>query len=64
MTEPTLSEADLASILARAGLSLDPEQVRALLPGAAIMLALIEQVRAPLPREAEPAVAFKADQGR
>jgi len=24
---------------------------------------LIEQVRAPLPREAEPAVMFKADQG-
>jgi len=64
MTEPTLSEADLAVILARAGLSLTPDQVRAVLPGAAIMQELIERVRAPLPREAEPAVMFKADQGR
>ena len=63
MTEPTLSEADLAVILARAGLSLTPDQVRAVLPGAAIMQELIERVRAPLPREAEPAVMFKADQG-
>ena len=63
LTDPTLSEADLAAILERAGLSLAPDQVRALLPGASIMQELIERVRDPLPREAEPAVMFKADQG-
>ena len=62
-TRPTHSEADLVAILERAGLFLSPDQVRALLPGASIMQALIEQVRDPLPREAEPAVMFKADQG-
>ena len=64
MAEPPLSEADLAAILARAGLWLTQDQVRAVLPGAEIMRELIERVRAPLPREAEPAVIFRADQGR
>jgi hypothetical protein len=64
MAEPPLSEADLAAILARAGLSLTQDQVRAVLPGAEITRELIERVRAPLPREAEPAVIFRADQGR
>jgi len=64
MTEPTLGEADLAAILERAGISLGPDQVRDLLPGAAIMQKLIERVNAPLPREAEPAVTFTPEQGQ
>jgi hypothetical protein len=59
MTEPTPSEAELAAILERAGISLSPDQVRDLLPGAAIMQRLIERVVAPLPREAEPAMMFR-----
>ncbi len=64
MTEPTLGEVDLAAILERAGISLGPDQVRDLLPGAAIMQRLIERVNAPLPREAEPAVTFTPEQGQ
>lgn len=60
MTKP---EAELAAILTRAGLALTAEQVRALLPGAAIIQAMIDRVNAPLPREAELAVTFKAEQG-
>ena len=64
MPEPPLSEADVAAILARAGLTLDSDQVRAILPGAVILRRLADQVRAPLPREAEPAVVFEAEQRR
>ena len=64
MTEPALGEVDLAAILERAGISLGPDQVRDLLPGAAIMQKLIERVNAPLPREAEPAVTFTPEQGQ
>jgi hypothetical protein len=63
MTEPALSEADLAAILERAGISVGPE-VRDLLPGAAIMQKLIERVNSPLPREAEPAVMFTPERGQ
>jgi hypothetical protein len=62
-THPTHNEADLVAILERAGLSLSPDQVRAILPGASIMQELIERVRDPLSRETEPALIFKADQG-
>jgi len=48
-------------MLARAGLNLTPEQVRSILPGAAIVRRMIERVNAPLPREAEPAVTFTAE---
>jgi hypothetical protein len=61
MSLPPIDEAELQRMLARAGLELTPEQVRSLLPGAAIVQRMIERVRAPLPREAEPAVTFKAE---
>jgi hypothetical protein len=61
MSQPPIDEAELQRVLARAGLSLTPEQVRSILPGAAIVQRMIERVRAPLPREAEPAVIFKAE---
>jgi hypothetical protein len=64
MTESKLSEDDLAAILERAGLSLAPDQVRDLLPGALIMQGLIERVNSPLPREAEPAVLFTPEKGQ
>ncbi len=61
MSVPPIDEAELKRILARAGLELTPEQVRSILPGAAIVQRLIERVNAPLPREAEPAVTFRVD---
>jgi hypothetical protein len=64
MTESTLNEVDLAVILERAGISLGLDQVRDLLPGAAIMQRLIERVNEPLPREAEPAVMFTSERGQ
>ena len=59
---PSIDEAELAAILKRAGLTLTPDQIRGLLPGAAIFQALIARVNAPLPREAEPAVTFDVEQ--
>jgi hypothetical protein len=50
-------------MLARAGLTLTPEQVKAILPGAAIFRDMIARVNAPLPREAEPALTFDVEQG-
>ena len=63
MTTPEIDEAELGSMLKRAGLALTPDQVRAILPGAAIFRQMIQRVNAPLPREAEPALTFKAEQG-
>jgi hypothetical protein len=59
-----LDEGALSIILQNAGLSLTPEQVRAILPGAAIVRGMVERVRQPMPREAEPAAVFKPDQQR
>jgi hypothetical protein len=42
---------------------LTPQQVKAILPGAEIFQRMIARVNAPLPREAEPAPTFKAEQG-
>jgi hypothetical protein len=64
MTEPALSEADLAAILERAGISLGPDEVRDVFPGAVLMQRLVDRVNAPLPREAEPAVTFASERGR
>jgi len=57
------AEAELTDALARAGIHLPADQVRAILPGAAIVHDMIARVNAPLPREAEPAVTFNAEQG-
>jgi len=62
MPQPADSETELAAILARSGLFLTSDQVRALLPGAVIIQTLLERVRAPLPPNAEPAVNFNAEQ--
>jgi hypothetical protein len=59
-----LDEQELAVLLRRAGLDLTPEQVRAILPGAVIVRGMIERVRKPLPREAEPAAVFEPEQRR
>ena len=59
---PSIDEAQLDAILKRAGLSLTPEQVKGLLPGATIFQGLIARVNAPLPREAEPALTFDVEQ--
>ena len=62
MSQPPIDEAELQRVLARAGLNLTPEQVRSILPGAAIVQHMIERVNAPLPREAEPALTFDVEQ--
>jgi hypothetical protein len=62
MSQPSLDEAQLAAALERAGISLEPDRVRDLLPGAAIIQRLIDQVNLPLPREAEPSVTFTSEQ--
>lgn len=63
MSPPPIDEAELNAMLLRAGLALTPEQVRAILPGAEIFRRMLERVNAPLPREAEPALTFTAEQG-
>jgi hypothetical protein len=64
MTSSPIDESELAAMLARAGLRLSVDQVRAILPGAAIFRAMIDRVNAPLPREAEPALTFNVEQGQ
>ena len=63
MSTPPIDEAELKAMLVRAGLTLPPDQVRAILPGAEIFRRMIERVSAPLPREAEPALTFDVEQG-
>ena len=63
MSTPPIDEAELNAMLRRAGLVLTPQQVKAILPGAAIFRHMIARVNAPLPREAEPALTFTAEQG-
>ena len=62
MSPSAPDEVALAGLLARAGIHLPPEEVRALLPGAAIFQDMIARVNAPLPREAEPALTFDVTQ--
>ena len=52
----------VGTMLRRAGLMLTAEQVRQILPGAAIVQAMIARVNAALPREAEPALTFDVEQ--
>ena len=63
MSTPPIDEAELKAMLVRAGLTLTPDQVGAILPGAEIFRRMIERVNAPLPREAEPALTFDVEQG-
>jgi len=62
MSTPVIDEAELARILARSGLKLTPDQVRAILPGVPIFQQIVERVNRPLPREAEPALIDLARQ--
>jgi hypothetical protein len=62
VSAPSIDEAELNAMLLRAGLALTPDQVRAILPGAAIFRAMIARVNAPLPREAEPVLTFTVEQ--
>ncbi len=62
MSPPPIDEAELSAMLVRAGLTLTPDQVRAILPGAVIFRGMIARVNAPLPREAEPALTFTVEQ--
>jgi len=62
VSAPPIDQAELDAILKRAGLTLTPDQVKGLLPGAALFQGLIARINAPLPREAEPALTFDVDQ--
>ncbi len=57
------TELEMAVMLARAGITLSAEQLRALMPGAAILQTMIARVNIDLPREAEPAAFFRVEQG-
>ena len=59
---PSIDEAELATLLKRAGLTLTPNQVKAILPGAEIVQRMIARIHEPLPREAEPALTFDVEQ--
>jgi hypothetical protein len=61
VSTPSIDEAELNTMLLRAGLALTPDQVRAILPGAEIFRTMIARVNAPLPREAEPALTFTVE---
>jgi hypothetical protein len=63
VSTPPIDEAELKAMLSRAGLTLTPEQVKAILPGAEIFRRMIARVNAPLPREAEPSLTFDVEQG-
>jgi hypothetical protein len=63
VSPPSIDEAQLDAMLKRAGLALTANQVKAILPGAAIVQGMIERINAPLPREAEPASTFDVEQG-
>ena len=62
MSPPSIDQAQLDTLLKRAGLNLTADQVKELLPGAVIFQGLIVRVNAPLPREAEPALTFDVEQ--
>jgi hypothetical protein len=62
MSTPVIDGAELARMLARNGLNLAPDQVRAILAGVPIFQQMIVRVNAPLPREAEPALTFSVEQ--
>jgi hypothetical protein len=62
VSPPSIDEAELDALLKRAGLSLTANQVKAILPGAAIVQGMIARINAPLPREAEPALTFDVEQ--
>ncbi len=62
VSPPTIDQAQLDTLLKRAGLNLTADQVKELLPGAVIFQGLIARVNAPLPREAEPALTFDVEQ--
>jgi hypothetical protein len=64
MSTPEIDEANLAASLARSGLNLTQEQVRALLPGARIFQRMMARVNTNLPREAEPALTFRVEQAQ
>ena len=62
VSPPSIDQAQLDTLLKRAGLNLTADQVKELLPGAVIFQGLIARVNAPLPREAEPALTFDVEQ--
>jgi hypothetical protein len=49
VSTPPIDEAELSAMLIRAGLTLTPEQVKAILPGAEIFRRMIARVNTPLP---------------
>jgi len=62
VSPPSIDEAQLDTMLKRAGLALTTTQVKAILPGAEIVQRMIARIHAPLPREAEPALTFDVEQ--
>lgn len=61
---PSISLEEFVTLLKPAGLTLTPEQAGRIYEGYGYLEALIARVRAPLPREAEPALTFAAEERR
>ena len=62
--KPSISLEEFATLLKPTGLKLTPEQVSRIYEGYGYLEALIARVNAPLPRDAEPALTFAAEERR
>jgi len=59
--KPTIDFATFETLMAQTGLSLTTDQLRGVYEGYGGLQAMLARVNAPLPREAEPALTFDAE---
>lgn len=59
--KPTIDFATFETLMAQTGLSLTSDQLRGVYEGYGGLQAMLARVNAPLPREAEPALTFDAE---
>ncbi len=59
--KPTIDFATFETLMAQTGLSLTIDQLRGVYEGYGGLQAMLARVNAPLPREAEPALTFDAE---
>lgn len=58
--KPSIDLATFATLVDQSGLTLTLEQIASIYEGYGYLEAMIARVNAPLPREAEPALIFRA----
>ena len=59
--KPSISPEEFGTLLKQTGLALSPQQAGLVYEGYGYLEAMIARVNAPLPREAEPALTFRAE---